>query len=307
MIVDFFTGIGCWPFRKLRHATAGELIDLLTREGIDRAVVFPIASILAKDCMDGNREVAQAAETWPARIVPCACVNPAFPGWEADFAACFGKLGFRILRLFPTYHGYDLGDACFREIVAAAGERNLPVILTVRIEDERQHHWLVKVPALDTTAAAEAIGVFPRVTFVLSGATYPELRSAKQLLAPSSNWYFDIARMQGRHADPGPVEVLVRAIAEFGAGRMLFGSNAPFQYVRSSLLKVVRGAISESDKQAILSGNALRVLGEAPGLPSPGRKVGATGAKGATDATDGTGGTGGTGGKRQERIGDPNE
>ena len=265
MIVDFFTGIGHWPFRKLRHAAVNELMALLNSERIDRAVVYSISAILAKDCMDGNREVEEAAQAHPAVIIPFACINPAFPGWETDFAECFETMGFKGLRLFPTYHGYDLGDRCFLDIVHAAEEARLPVVLTVRVEDERQHHWLVKVPPLDITAAAGVIADFSGVRFVLSGATYPEPLSAKRVLAQRGNWHSDIARMQGRHDNPGPVEVIVRAVDDFGAKRMLFGSNAPFQYVSSSLLKIRRASISEDERKLILSGNAMRVLADKRG------------------------------------------
>ena len=260
MIIDFFTGIGSWPFRVLKYAAANQLTGSLTREGIDRAVAYPITSIIAKDCMDGNREVAEAAKAYPSLIIPFACINPAFPGWESDFASCFEEMGFKGLRLFPTYHGYNLEDNCFSEIISATGGKHIPVVLAVRVEDERQHHWLMKVPPLNIRAAVGAIGKYPDVTFILSGASYPELLSVKELLRQYDNWFFDIGRMQGRHDNPGPVEVVVRAVDDFGADRILYGSNAPFQYVKSSLLKVQHASISESDRELILSGNALRLL-----------------------------------------------
>jgi predicted TIM-barrel fold metal-dependent hydrolase len=256
MIVDFFTGIGNWPFRKLKYGQPDRLIELLDREDIDRAVVYSITSILAKDCMEGNREVA---ESYPERIIPFAVINPAFPGWEKDFRTCFEAMGFRGLRLFPTYHGYDLNDKCFAEIIVAAKEKNIPVALAVRVEDERQHHPLMKVPSLDLNAAVEAIGKYPEATFILSGAKYPELCDVKKSLLQCDNWYFDIGRMQGRHSSPGSVEVIVRAVEDFGAERMLYGSNAPFQYVKSSLLKVQNASISDEEREMIMSGNALGI------------------------------------------------
>ncbi len=260
MIVDFFTGIGNWPFRKLKYGIVDQFISLLDREGIDRAVVYSITSILAKDCMEGNREVAETAEAYPERIIPFAVINPAFPGWERDFRICLETMKFKGLRLFPTYHGYDLNDKCFSEIITAAIEKNIPVALAVRVEDERQHHWLVKVPPLDINAAVEAIGKFPKAIFILSGAKYPELCDVKKSLLQCNNWYFDIARMQGRHSSPGSVEVIVKAVEEFGAERILYGSNAPFQYVQSSLLKVKNASISQDEKGKILSGNGLGIL-----------------------------------------------
>lgn len=260
MIVDFFTGIGNWPFRKLKYGIVDQFIKLLDKEGIDRAVVYSITSILAKDCMDGNREVAETTVAHASRIIPFAVINPGFPGWERDFTTCFNDMGFKGLRLFPTYHDYDLTDKCFSEIIALAGEKNIPVALAVRVEDERQHHWLMKVPQLDIDSAVKAISKFPKATFILSGAKFPELCDVKKSLSQCDNWYFDIARMQGRHSSRGSVEVLVKAVEEFGAEKILYGSNAPFQYVQSSLLKVQNASISDGDKKMILSGNALGML-----------------------------------------------
>ena len=261
MIIDFFTGIGDWSFRKLKHRTADKMVELLKKEGIDKAIIYSIYSILAKDCMEGNLEIAEAANKYPETIIPYAVINPAFPGWERDFETCFDKKGFKGLRLFPTYHGYDLKDSCFSEIMAAAEEKKIPVVLSVRIEDERQHHWLMKVPPLNIKSVVKVISDFPKIPFIISGASYSELLNEKEFLLQNNNWFFDIARMQGRNDNLGAVEVVVRGINDFGAERMLFGSNAPFQYIQSSLLKVQNASIGEKEKSLVFSGNARKLVG----------------------------------------------
>ena len=260
MIIDFFAGIGDWSFRKLKHRTADKMVDLLKKEGIDKAVIYSIYSILAKDCMEGNLEISEAASQYPEIIIPYAVINPAFPGWKRDFETCFDGMGFKGLRLFPTYHGYDFEDSCFSEIMAATEKKKIPVVLSVRIEDERQHHWLMKVPPLNIKSVAKVISDFPKIPFIISGASYSELLNEKEILLQNNNWFFDIARMQGRNDNQGAVEVVVRAINDFGAERMLFGSNAPFQYVKSSLLKVQNASICEKEKLLILSENARKLL-----------------------------------------------
>jgi predicted TIM-barrel fold metal-dependent hydrolase len=262
MIVDSFTGIGIWPFRKLKYASADKLVELMKKERIDQAVVYPITSILAKDCMEGNFEVYDAYHKYQSMIVPFAVINPAFENWEHDFETCFDKMKFKGLRLFPTYHGYDLTDKYLSEIINAAEIKNIPVALAVRVEDERQHHWLMKVPPLDVGKVIDVISKFPKVRFVISGASYGELSSARERLAKLDNWHFDIGRMQGRHSSPGAVEVIVRAVEDFGADKILYGSNAPFQYVKSSLLKVLNAQISDGDRDLILSGNVLKLLSQ---------------------------------------------
>jgi hypothetical protein len=61
MIIDCFAGIGNLPFRELVYGMPARLRDLLKREGVDRAFVYSIGAIRAKDVMKGNRRVAAAA------------------------------------------------------------------------------------------------------------------------------------------------------------------------------------------------------------------------------------------------------
>lgn len=257
MIIDSFTGIGTWPFRKLKYASADKLVELMKREGIDQAVVYPITSILAKDCMDGNLEIYNAYQKYQSVIVPFAVINPSFEGWEYDFETCFDRLKFKGLRLFPTYHGYNLLEKCLFDILRKAESVNIPVVFSVRVEDERQHHWLMKVPPLDMLKVVDSISTFTNIRFIISGASYGEICSVRDQLKKFDNWHFDIGRMHGRHSSPGSVEVVVRAVEDFGADKMLYGSNAPFQYVKSSLLKVLKARISDGDRDLILSGNML--------------------------------------------------
>jgi predicted TIM-barrel fold metal-dependent hydrolase len=59
-------------------------------------------------------------------------------------------------------------------------------------------------------------------------------------------------------SSPGLIELFV---AELGADRLVYGSNAPVHYVGSSLAALIHAKISHDDKQAIVRDNILRLTG----------------------------------------------
>jgi len=73
-------------------------------------------------------------------------------------------------------------------------------------------------------------------------------------IAPFENILIDTC---GSQPESGLVEYAVR---ELGAQRVLFGSDAPGRDFASQLGRVLAADISEHDRQAILGGNALKLL-----------------------------------------------
>ena len=58
MIIDVNAYLGHWPFRQLRHNTVKGLLNLMDRNGIDKAMVSSINAIFYKNCHAGNEELA---------------------------------------------------------------------------------------------------------------------------------------------------------------------------------------------------------------------------------------------------------
>jgi hypothetical protein len=77
---------------------------------------------------------------------------------------------------------------------------------------------------------------------------------AIQAVKPYPNLYLDVS---GFDPERGIVE---KAVAVLGAGRVLFGSDAPGRSYAAQLAKVRYADIGEDERALILGGNAARLL-----------------------------------------------
>jgi len=250
MIIDTNTHLGHWPFRKLAHSDTDGFVRLMDGFGIAQAWVGAFEGVFYRDCGQANRDLLAQIAGHEDRLVPWAAINPGFPGWEGDLseAAEAGMVG---VRLYPNYHGYTPEDACCSDLFAALSERGLPVAIYHKLVDERLHHWRCLVPPTELTLAPLVEG-FPTLPIICCGVSLLSLGQLKQA-PPGSQLYVETSRIEGTAGVATLAEVI-------GADRVLFGSHAPYFYLEAALLKMVESGLAEEDRQAILHGNASRLL-----------------------------------------------
>lgn len=254
MIIDANAYCGHWPFRRLSHAGAAGLSALMQRTGTDQALVSPIAAAFYRDCLSAMEEMLDDPGWDGGRMSPLASVNPAFPGWRADLRTMVEQLGCRALRLLSNYHGYSLFDDQAQQLVTQAMEWNLPVIITIRMQDERSHHWHMLVNPVSLDEVRFLLRQHPEGRYMLSNITWAEVRALRPELELVADWGWEMSYKP-------PPFYIEQAVGEFGAEHVLYGSAAPLQYPESLLLVVQQAGISEDDRQLVLSGNAQRLFG----------------------------------------------
>jgi hypothetical protein len=256
MTVDVHCYVGPWAFRHIPDAEPADLVRRLDRAGIEQALVSATEAVLYKDPQQANRLLRERLHGWDGRLLPLATLNPRLSGWEYDWQWCLDMLAPVGVRLHPNYHGYSLASGEARTLFAAATKAGLPVFIVNRLEDERVHHPLARVPALRVEDLAAGMHSAPQGTFVLCGLRLAEV-SALQAFAPDlQNYAVDISHLQH------PLDALERLCAVLPAQRILVGSGFPLLMPEPAVYKALMARLPEKDKQAILSGNALRLLAQ---------------------------------------------
>ena len=195
-----------------------------------------------------------------------------------------GELGFRGAMVFSNVNGVALADPRFDELYRTANE--LDAVLHIHPTnpvgvEAMTDYWLMPLVGfpLDTTLAAAKLvfsGVverFPRIRWVLShlGGAIPYIaerldrghrafRECRAHIARRPSEYLKGFYYDTVNFDTGALRL---AIAFAGAGQMLAGSDYPHQIGSiPAMLQSIRALdVSETDRAAILGGNAARLLG----------------------------------------------
>ena len=194
------------------------------------------------------------------------------------------ELGFRGAMVFSNVNGVALADPRFDELYRTANE--LDAVLHIHPTnpvgvEAMTDYWLMPLVGfpLDTTLAAAKLvfsGVverFPRIRWVLShlGGAIPYIaerldrghrafRECRAHIARRPSEYLKGFYYDTVNFDAGALRL---AIAFAGAGQLLAGSDYPHQIGSiPAMLESIRALdVSETDRAAILGGNAAKLLG----------------------------------------------
>ena len=232
MIIDCNAYLGHYPFRRLRNNTADSMVELMDRNGIDRAIVSALPSVFYRDAHNGNKELFEQTRNHQTRFIPVATVNPKYVGWQLDLAEALEKWKMKAATLFPSHHGYSLSDEFGQAALVRIAEYGVPLVLTQRLEDRRQrHHWDI-AEDLELKSLIEVARAHPGLKLMLSN--WIGLDGAKLADAGlGGRCLIDFARLHVvLHKD------VAKLIETLGVDSVAFGSHMPFDYVGPSLVKL---------------------------------------------------------------------
>jgi uncharacterized protein len=260
-VIDVNCFVGNWPFRRIPYRTVADINGLMARMNVRSALVTPLAGLFYKDCLSAVREMLDELQACASvNMHPVAVVNPAFPGWQDDLATMLDDWGCVAIRLFPNYHGYQLTDSAAEALLDTAQKRQTPVIISVRIEDERLQHWLCRVPPVSHLDLQWVLRAFPKLRLALYDVNPNEVQ---HLGDDIRNHLWASIDTSGRL----PQFYMEDMIQQLGSEHIMYGSGMPLKYPECTMQQVMRAAVSEQDKNKILSANAVRlfdpVLGKA--------------------------------------------
>ena len=184
------------------------------------------------------------------RLLPVGILDPRhYLGWQEDLRTCV-EGGCVAIRMAPGPQGWSPNTLIFRKMAEAVGQAAtktpLPLIVDFNGAGKEALDWIHLVA--ETTQRAG-------VPVVLNEVSYGYLGELITVMQEYDNVYAAIRWL----CLADGLEVLVEA----GVGQqLLYGSNAPKYSITGLRNQVLMARLSDEQKQAILGGNALRLLGK---------------------------------------------
>ena len=235
-IVDVNTLFGPLPLAST-DLTVDSLLELMQQNGVGTACALSTLGWLLDPAV-GNAVTKNICAQNPS-LLPVATFNPTMYYGDKTALTQAKADGFRLVRFFPDAQSWPVDFAPFRCLLDDLRETNLPVVVGVCNPG-------------DITQLARVLNEYAPP--VILADVHPGLLAESLLgLREHSNWHLEISSLLA----PGCLKAVVDAV---GAGRLLFGSNAPSHPIISALETLNFAELSEADKQQVLSGNARRIL-----------------------------------------------
>ena len=255
-IIDVHVYASRWPFRRIRGDGTPELVAMLRQQGVAQAWAGTFDGLLHKDMSGANVRLARECEDHgKGFLLPFGALNPKLPDWEEDLRRCQEQFHMPGIRLHPNYHNYTLGDPDFGRLLRAAAGRGLMVQIAAWMEDERTQNPLVQAPMVDLSPLPAWLESVPTARLmVLNG--FISVNRMDRLLLPFKKFdqvAFDFAKLEG-------LAHLSAMVALLGVERVVFGSYSPMFYFESAALKIREAALTTAQTDALLAGNARRLL-----------------------------------------------
>jgi predicted TIM-barrel fold metal-dependent hydrolase len=244
--IDINACFGHWQYWDLHHKTPAELVALMDRLGIDRALVTSLRGVFV-DWRAGNEEALAAAANHPNRLIAAVTLSPFMDGGAGELERLIAA-GARAVRLYPTFHSYRLDSAFVDEICRTAADGGVPVMIGTRI----MMNW--RFVPIATETIGDVVRRNPRTQFILSGQNYlAEFQSLVRLMQQSPNCCYEISCMQGFGA-------VARLVGQVGADRVLFGTGAVLHYPACNVAKLDGADLATGVREAIAWRNAAKLL-----------------------------------------------
>ena len=281
MIIDIHTHtfpdkIAAATLDKLKHlshtvpfsdGTAAGLAASMARAGVDRSVVMPVATS-PRQVPHVNDASARMNELGAQTgVLSFGCMHPDFDGWKEELARV-RDLGLKGIKLHPQYQDTDFDDPRYLRILDRCGELGLVVLTHAGLD--------IGMPGKDNCAPEMVARVLEQVgpvKLVLAHMGGWRQWDRVEALLPGTGVYLDtsfslgeITPLDDGHYRPGDLPLLdeaafLRMVRRFGPDRILFGTDSPWDDQETALARLRALPLEPAELEAILGGNAKRLLG----------------------------------------------
>ena len=234
------------------------LVEMLRQNGVDYAVVITEISPITTGVIS-NEAVAEFCQGQKA-LIPFANINPSLVANPArELERYVTEMGFKGLKLYPTYQGFYPNDSSIYPLYAKALELGIPVMIHTGSSIFAGARLKYGDPLWIDDVAVD----FPELTLIQVHSGRGMWYERAFLLARlHQNVYMEIAGL--------PPRKLIEYFPELekNADKVIFGSDWPgLRSIKDNVAAIRSLPLSDETKAKILGGNAARLLDSAwPGL-----------------------------------------
>lgn len=241
------TAANC-EMKPLTNGTVSGLKEVLTEDGISKAVILPIATKPKQQTTINN----WAAELKDDFFCPFGSIHPMAEDRmeELDRIKSLGLYG---VKFHPDYQDFMIDDEFMIPVYKKCAELDLPVVFHAGYDpiSPDLYHCQAK-------SAAAVFDAVPDMTLILAhgGGMRDWDNVEKYLVGKKGRLYFDISVIAGEITP----EQLLRIIRRHGADRILFGSDCPWDKPENEIKMINDLPLSQEEKDMIFYKNALGIL-----------------------------------------------
>ncbi len=239
---------GNWPFFRVRYNTVEKIAQLHSRCGIEGGFISAIEAIFYQDPYEAELQLAKQLEGTP--YMHAMTLNPTLPGWKDDLARAVRDLNIRAVRIMPGFHGYELSDPVLEEVCDFLRKYRLPLILTLRIRDERTS-WMIAPRTLPIEEIEVFLEKYKDIVTLIGCARVKETIALKEQFAARNNLFVDVSGFKDGN-------YVIETISEnIGSEHLVYGSSAPLLEMQSTAILVDRAKLPEEIRGEIFSGKKM--------------------------------------------------
>ena len=251
---DWFATLYENPKHKL--AAAEDVVASMQAAGVDRSVIcgFPWRS--GALCKEHNDYIIDAVRRFPDKLLGLACVQPLDAGDANELDRCLSAGLYGLGELGPDGQKFDIADRWALEASAEVLQHHgRPLLLH---SSEPMGHLYPGKGETFPWKLVQLASNFPDLTIVLAhwGGGLPFYELMPEVRDALRNVYYDTAASTYLYS----FDIFSIAARITGANRILWGTDFPLLSQAKFLARVRGCGLEPDDLDAILGGNAARLL-----------------------------------------------
>jgi len=234
MIIDININWGNWPFGNLYFNSFRNYINKIKNKGIEEGFISPIDGIFSPDPDILNEKVIKKLNKQNSfKCLPI--INPKIKNWQEILEKYNKEYKIKIIKIVPSFHRYSIIEKDVYKFFEKLCQLDMSPVIQKRFEDERSKSPVLNLKDIEIKQIEKISKDFPELKIIILCLYWHEVI---KLSEKCKNLYFDISFIECLDT----LGALLKYISE---DRVIFGSNVPFLYPESSILKLQYSTITK--------------------------------------------------------------